>query len=112
MGSPSFKDIVQADINNVFMNDLEFADIHNIDNKPMKVIIDNNEHIEREKRLSMKQTLDGLYIKQTLIYVSGSEYGPLPALGKQFMLDGKRYRVADAIDENGIYSITLEANKS
>lgn len=108
----TFKEIIQTDISNTFMNDLEFADLHNVDGKSMKVIVDNNEHIEREKRVSQKLIVDGMYVKQVLIYISGEEYGPLPAQGKQLALDGKRYRVADAIDEDGLYSITLEANRS
>ena len=109
---PTFKELVQADIGNTFMNEQEFADLHTIDGKSMHVIIDDNEHIEREKRQTQKQNMDGMYIKQVLIYVSGAEYGPLPAQGKQLALDQKRYRIADAIDEDGVYSITLEANRS
>lgn len=107
-----FKEIVQNDINNTFLNTLEFADTHQINEKSMKVIIDNNEHLEREKKISLRQNMDGIYTKQLLIYVIGQEYGPLPSFGKQLTLDTKRYRVIDAIDEDGIYSITLEANKS
>jgi len=106
----TFKELVQADISNTFMNKEEFSDIHMIDGKQMTVTIDNNEHIEREKRYN--RTMDGIYVKQILIYVSKAEYGQLPAFGKQLVLDEKRYRVADAIDEDGLYSITLEANKS
>ena len=112
MSLPTFKELVQADISNTFMNADEFANLHDVDGKQMTVTIDNNEHIEREKRISQKQVMDGMYVKQVLIYVSGLEYGPLPAQGKQLVLDKKRYRVADAIDEDGLYSITLEANRS
>lgn len=106
----SFKELVQADANDVFMNTNEFADLHTIDGKSMKVIIDDNENIEREKKF--KINMDGIYVKQVLIYVSKLEYGPLPAYGKLLKLDAKPYRVIDAIDEDGIYSITLEANRS
>ncbi len=112
MTIPSFKELVQSDITNTFMNENEFADIHTIDGKQMHVIIDNNENIEREKRISQKQLNEGMYLKQVLIYVSAHEYGPLPAEGKLLKLDQKLLRVVDAINEDGLYSITLEANKS
>lgn len=112
MSIPTFKELIKTDIQNTFLNSLEFADLHTIDNKSMKVIIDNNEHIEREKRISSKELTDGVYIKQIMIYVSIEEYGPLPAQGKLLTLDGKRYRVDDAIDEDGVLSITLGANRS
>jgi hypothetical protein len=44
--------------------------------------------------------------------VAASDYGPLPKQGSMINYDGKIYRVADAIDEDGMYSITMEANKA
>lgn len=107
---PSFKDIVQADQKRVFLNLEEFGDKHTIDGKEMTVILDNNEMLEREKRYKVHD--DGLFIKQVLIYVSEEDFGPLPAFGRLLKLDNKLYRITDAINEDGIYSISLEANKS
>ena len=76
----------------------------------MPVQIDTNEQIEREKR--MNQNADGIYMNQKLIYVAASYFGPMPKQGAILNLDGKIYRVADAVDEYGIYSITIEANKA
>jgi hypothetical protein len=56
--------------------------------------------------------MDGIYLNQKLIYVAASDYGPLPNQGSLLMLDRKRYRVADAVDEYGVYSITIEANRA
>ena len=49
MGAPSFKDLVAADISAVFLNGQEFADTHTIDGKPMTVVVDENELLERDK---------------------------------------------------------------
>lgn len=106
----AFKDILKNDINAVFLNTEEFADIHMVDGKPMKALIDNMEHIEREKR--MKNHVDGVYVNELLIFVSAEEFGKLPRFGRLLNFDGKDYRVTDAIDEDGMYSITMEANKS
>ena len=76
----------------------------------MPVQLDSNEQIEREKRYS--QNMDGVYLNQKLLYVAAADYGPLPKQGSLVTLDGKKYRVADAIDEYGVYSITLEANRA
>lgn len=105
---PSFKDILANDVNNIFMNKMEFAEIHNVNGKPMKVIMDDNEQIEREKG----SIEEGIFTKKKLIYVSAKEFGALPAVDAVFKLDKKLYRVADAINEAGIYSITLEATGS
>lgn len=106
----SFKDIIASDIHQTFLNTEEFSDMHTVNGKEMAVQIDSNEQIEREKRFA--QNMDGLYLNQKLIYVAASDYGPLPKQGSIISLDGRTYRVADAIDEYGVYSITLEANRA
>ena len=47
-----------------------------------------------------------------MIYVKASEFGNLPAVGRSLNFDGKIYIVTSAIDEDGIYSIELEMNKT
>ena len=110
----SFKELVEQDNRTVFMNLDEFADIHVINGKEMLCIIDNNEMIDREKRYQYKRSLyaDGVYLKEVLLYVKAEDFGPLPAVGRSLTLDKKSYIISDAIDEGGIYSISLEANKT
>lgn len=105
-----FKDIVKDDIDTTFINTDEFSDVHTVNGKSMPIQIDNNEQIEREKRLN--QHMDGIYTKQMLVYVAAADFGKLPKQGTIFNLDGRIYTVTDAIDESGVYSITLEANRS
>lgn len=110
----SFKELVEQDNRTVFMNLDEFADIHVLNGKEMPCIIDNNEMIDREKRYQYKRSLyaDGVYLKEVLLYVKAEDFGSLPAVGRSLTLDKKSYIISDAIDEGGIYSISLEANKT
>lgn len=105
-----FKDVIKADVHKVFLNVEEFSDTHVINGVEMPVQIDSNEQIEREKRFN--QNMDGIYKNQKLIYVAASDFGPMPKQGSILTIDKRTYRVADAIDEGGIYSITLEANRA
>lgn len=105
-----FKDIVKADVHNIFLNLEEFADTHIVNGNEIPVLIDNNEQIEREKRIN--QNMDGIYTNQRLIYVAASDFGPLPKQGSLLTLDKRIFRVEDAIDEDGVYSITLETNRA
>ncbi len=107
---PTFKDIVRRDVENVFLNKDEFAEEHTVDGATMTIIIDNNEQLEREKR--SKALEEGVTQKQVLFYVSAAQFGRLPKIGRLLELDGKKYKVTDAIREGAIYSISLEANKS
>ena len=106
----NLKDIIKADVKDVFLNTEEFSDTHIVNGVPMAVQIDDIEQIEREKRYN--QNMDGIFVSQKLIYVSAEEFGPLPKQGTVLTLDKRTYRVADAISEDGVYSITLEANRA
>ena len=106
----AFKEIIAEDVHRVFLNVDEFSDMHNINGTDMPAQIDTNEQIEREKR--MNQSADGVYLNQKLVYVAASDFGPMPKQGSVLKLDGRTYRVADAVDEYGVYSITIEANRA
>ena len=105
----NFKEIIQKD-KEIFLNPSEFGEPHEVDGKSMNIIIDGNEMVERRKYY--ESHTDGLYFKKILFYVSSDEFGAHPAIGRLIKIDGKSYRVTDAINEMGIYSITMEANRS
>ena len=107
---PSFKELLRQDVKQVFLDPLEFGEEHTVNGKQMLIIIDDNELTEREKR--MQSHMDGLYKKQTLVYVSALDYGPLPGPGKPVMIDGAHFIVSDSLNEGGVYSLHLEANRS
>ena len=106
----TFKSIIANDIHSTFLNTEEFSDMHVVNGVEMPLQMDDIEQINREKRY--KDNMDGIFVQQRLIYVAASDYGPLPKKDSLITLDGRKYRVADAIDEYGVYSITLEANRA
>ena len=110
----AFKDQIAKDNTDVFMNLEEFPDKHSVNGKEITVMFDNYELIDREKRYQHNrgQYSDGVFLKELLIYVLEKEFGPLPAIGRILTLDGKTYVITDSINEDGIYSLTLEANKT
>ncbi len=105
-----FKEIIRDDIKKVFLDPAEFGEEHTVNGKKMVIIIDDNELTEREKRI--KSHMDGIYKKQTLIYVHALDFGPLPGIGKPVVIDGSTFIVTDSINEGGVYSLHLEANKN
>ncbi len=106
----TFKEILRNDAKTVFLNPLEFGEEHIVNGKRMVIIIDGNELTEREKRI--KSHMDGIYKKQTLIYVHALDFGPLPGVGEPVVIDGSTFIVTDSINEGGVYSLHLEANKN
>lgn len=109
---PSFKDILFQDIKRTLLNPEEFGEVHTIDGKRMVVSVDGMEVVERAKKQAEQGRIDGVFKQQIIIYVARSDFGSLPAVGRILNFDKVNYRVIDAIDEVGIYSITLEAVKS
>lgn len=103
----TFKEQMRAD-NDVFFNPAEFGEEHMVNGKKMLIVIDDNELTERKKRI--QSHMDGVYRKQTLIYVSALDYGPLPGVGKPCVIDGVAFTVSDSLNEGGVYSLHLEAN--
>lgn len=111
MGAPSFKECIAADVSNVFLNRLEFADTHTVNGKKMAVLVDENELLERDKA-KLGTHADGVYKSRRLIYVAKKDFGPRPAVKTVLTLDGRAYRVADCTAEDGILAIELEAAKT
>lgn len=106
----AFKDVIKNDAKKIFLNIEEFSDLHVVNGREIPVQVDSNEQIEREKRFN--QNMDGIFVNQMLIFVNAEDYGPLPKQNSMVTFDGRRYTVSDAIDEYGVYSITLTANRS
>lgn len=107
----SFKDVLKGDIKSVFLNFSEFGEEHKINGEKVLIIIDENELTEREKRVRQNMDVE-LHRKQLLFYVAAEDFGPLPSPGNFLDLDGKGYEITEANNEDGIYSISLEAQRS
>lgn len=110
----TFKEHIAVDNKNVFMNTLEFSEEHIIDGKKMPCIVDNNEFMLRRVKYKYRSKfyVDQVGIKEFLIYVKAEDFGLLPVIGRMLVFDGKPYIICDAINECGIYSISLEMNKA
>lgn len=102
-----FKEQAQNDLRAVFMNDQEFAEVKNIDGKPMRVVVDDHSLVER----GGAEHTDGIYSAQLLVYVSAAEYGARPKQGKLLNLAGRDYRIVKVEEDMGLYTFTLEANR-
>lgn len=107
----AFKDMVREDIKNIFLDFDMFGEIHKLNGQDTLIIIDENELTEREKRMARTNERE-LHSKQLLFYVAAEDFGPLPSPNKLLDLDGRKYTITDAANEDGIYSICLEAARS
>lgn len=106
----AFKNMVQEDIKDVFLDFDIFGENHRLNGKKTVVIVDENELIDRASQ--QKDEDRELHNRRLLFYVAGEDFGKLPIPGKILNFDGRNYLITDAVDESGIYSISLEATES
>lgn len=115
----TFKTQAAADIDNVFFNGDEHADLHFIDGKEALVIIvegtlrEHNSHWEA----GAKQNFDtGLYTAHSILYIRVADYGPKPKVGKLLTMDAgtdhkRTFSIVKCEEEAGVYRMTLQRTR-
>ena len=90
---PVFKDFLPGDVENVFFNLDEFAEMRFVDGKEMPIITQKPgvNPYDAHWQAGAKQSFDeGLYRADLILYVKEKDYGPMPKSGKLIRLDKKR----------------------
>lgn len=105
----TFKDQLQRDVNNVFLNPSEFADIVVIDGIPFACIIYEDEFTHEMARTIQ---LDGVFIQNTHILINSDSIKTPPVDGQKIKIKNKFYYVSDVQNEQGVLHITVSANQS
>lgn len=102
----SFREQVANDIENVFFNMEEFADIHDVEGEEIPVVLyedDNKIHDGGSAR-----NYDGLSSDNVSLAVKRENMKEkLPANGQNFHLDGKLYKVKTVKEQMGVVFIQL-----
>lgn len=106
----TFKEQLGADVGAVFLNPVEFGEMHTVNDREMSIVIDG--YTASEYQRGTGQYLDGLYTKMRRVYVAAADFGPLPKQGSVFTVDDGDYTVMDAVAEGDMYVITAEVSDS
>ena len=96
-----FKDMVARDALTVFMNMEEFAEVHEINGRRLRCIIDTNEAD------TAPSLYEGVYTLLTTVYVLSSEIRA-PAVDEVFTIDNVMFVVKNVSDEDGLIVIKAE----
>ena len=96
-----FKDMVARDALTVFMNMEEFAEVHEINGRRLRCIIDTNEAD------TAPSLYEGVYTLLTTVYVLSSEIRA-PAVDEVFTIDNVMFVVKHVSDEDGLIVIKAE----
>lgn len=107
-----FKDIVEKDIRNVFINELEFAEEHDLNGRiGMAIVQDCIINSDLTVRESYANThYDGVYGTGAVINVKKSELGYVPRTDERFDLDSRIGFIVAVADDMGVLTITWREN--
>ena len=105
----SFKDQLERDVNNVFLNPTEFADNVSIDGVIYTCIIFKDEFTHETNRSIQ---VDGVYIQNTHILIDSKSIRTPPVDGQKLNIKNIYYYVTDLQNEEGVIHITASANQS
>ena len=100
-----FKDLVQSDVEDVFLNSEEFAEEHVINGDKVRCILDkviNEAHSE--------DSYVGVFVNQLKIYVRTGDI-LTPGEGDLIQVDGSNHIVQSVSEEMGVLVIVADANK-
>ena len=100
-----FKDLVQSDVEDVFLNSEEFAEEHVINGDKVRCILDkiiNEAHSE--------DSYVGVFVNQLKIYVRTGDI-LTPEEGDLIQVDGSNHIVQSVNEEMGVLVIVADANK-
>lgn len=93
--------MVARDVLTVFMNMEEFAEVHEINGRRLRCIIDTNEAD------TAPSLYEGVYTLLTTVYVLSSEIRA-PAVDEVFTIDNVMFVVKHVSDEDGLIVIKAE----
>ncbi|MNW32436.1 hypothetical protein D3C74_93780 [compost metagenome] len=120
----SFKDQLEKDVKDVFLNEKEFADWHEIafmsppknglpatPEPPVKMLVSVDDDELRDRKSSASNPTDGVYDADLLFYAQRADFllnfDRLPVLQSKINFDGRIYTVADLQDDGNMITVTL-----
>lgn len=99
-----FKEDLLTDLDNVFFNANEFAEIHNVNGKEVQIVIDDDLFKEKYKTIDV----EGLIILGKVIFIRKEDLIGSPKTGRKITIDSKEYDILDVSLKNNMYEIDLQ----
>jgi len=108
----SFKEMIKADIDDVFLSTDEFAEEHDLNGTVCACIVESpstQEKFQQGEKYVSYETVSSL---AATIHVKKSDIEEMPVEGQKFTLDGELFTVDRCTEHMGMLTITLNANIS
>lgn len=104
----AFKDILQYDIEAVFLNLDELGEDHTWDGKPLRCVVDEETALKRKNNNVVDLSWDNNTMDKVL-YCSVEGFPGRPVPNTQHYFDDRPYRILQVQDDMGVYTIVLAA---
>ena len=102
-----FKDTILKDINAVFLNLNEFAELHRVEGKKIPVVVDN----DKLEKLKKGQIL-GLVEADMLLMGRESDFPEDLDPGRLLNVDGREMLIANSGKDMGLVEVALSQNRT
>lgn len=103
----SLKDIIASDINDVFLDTDEFAELCTVELEGVEYNIPVV--IGQDETLGYSKPWDGVYQSDLTVAFSAADVARKPVKGQDLGLNGKQYLVSDCSDAKGLLIVKLGA---
>lgn len=97
----TFKEQIGLDINNVFINTNEFAEVLIWNGETISAVLDNDQL--NNKKLDNDMLVEGDY----LVFVAVSEFETAPNVGDAVKFKDKKLTIIDVKEDDGMYELVL-----
>ncbi|MGJ0848265.1 hypothetical protein ACR77J_16355 [Tissierella praeacuta] len=102
-----FKDYIKSDLD-IFINNDEFAEEHDVDGEIVTCILD--EDIDKERNINSEtKHFEGVFKNQCSLFIKTSDIEK-PSIQQGMSIDGFLYSVTNVSESEGIYEIELTRN--
>lgn len=105
----AFKDAADADIMDVFINEDEFADEHDLNGVTCRAVVQGE--LTGERKFWRGAVYDDVYTAAVAVHVKKECLPEVPVRDEIFSLDGKLFTVENCTDDMGLLTIELTANR-
>ena len=105
----TFKDQLDIDINQTFLNYKEFADYHLINGEKILCVVDTNTINTRGYNRASSFN-DGLYECDVVVLYNYESYPKVLVTDSECYLDNRKYHVQHFSCDNGMVELRLESN--
>ena len=105
-----FKQMLDADIDEVFVDLDEFADTHILNEIECPCVIQNPTEQAKFQSAQAYEGYEGVHGASLIVYVKAEFLADnMPIEGNRFDVDGKIYQVAALVEQDGLLTVELKS---